>query len=204
VRGGYYIEDVRRQQGGYEKVPKGIMVDCLGRLQYEKTIDMGWRFMDRTYQVRSDGRAKLFSCDQFDYDSDTKAALKAKARAARYMNKLMEFFSQKVELATKKQVERRQLEPYGYYGSMALCEICQEWGHDSCKTCGKMLCSKHLENHSCNKLRDGRPVCTWGARHKFRRKNFSPLPKCRHCGAPASKRIRAEITEQKKHGEYSL
>jgi len=153
VRGGYWIDDVERKGGGYRKVPMGIGVDSLGRIRYRRTIDTGYALIDREYEVRGNGRFRSFPCEQLDYEFDTKQGLKAKQRAARYMNKLMEYLSAKAELACKHPVERRRLWPSGYFGGMALCKSCQEWAHDTCKKCGHEYCEKHLKTHRCRSQR---------------------------------------------------
>jgi hypothetical protein len=149
VRGGYWIDDVPRKEGGYKKVPMGIGVDSIGRIRYVKVIDTSRALIEREYEVRGDGRFRSFACKQFDYDYDTEQGLKAKRRAARYMNWLMEYLSTKAELACKHPIERRKLWPSSYFSGMALCETCQEWAHDPCKKCGHQYCEKHLKTHRC-------------------------------------------------------
>jgi len=147
VRGGYCIDDVPRKKGGYEKVPKGILVDSLGRIRYIRVVDTPYAFVERRYEAHGDGRSRLFPCDQLDYDLDTEQGLRVKKQAARYMNKLMEYLSGRAELACKHQVHRRQLWPSGYFGGFALCEVCQEHAWSECRKCGRDYCEKHLKEH---------------------------------------------------------
>ena len=146
IRGGFSSETVKNDNGiGFHNEERGVSIDSIGSIRYTRLVNTSRATFERTDEYQGYGKTRTFPCSQDDYVYYKPKAILAVTRGEKYLKKMMEEFSKRAEILTSIPVERFDPKVWGYYSLSALCEMCGEYGWNTSKKSGRMLCSKHLE-----------------------------------------------------------